>query len=344
MDSIAGITSNTVPWEILRAAGYAPQLLDNEPGPTPIADRFMEDVFERRIRVIFDRLCSGAWKHLDIIVVPRTSEQEHKLYLYLREVSRLGYAQAMPRLYLYNLLHTRSAESYDYGLERTRQMVLDFDVSESALWDAIAESNRARATVREILQLRQEGRLEGSAAFGLIKEFYTTNRDQFTNRMRVQLPKAQLSCAASRPRILIKGVSQSEPTLHHLVEQSGGYVVAEDDWRGSRAAGDTDISMEGDPVVAVFEKYFYDAASPRIHPPEEADAWFRREIDRSQIEGVVFYTPQEDDVEGWDYPRHLTFLQSRGVPSLLLRESAAPEPCERLIAQVEGFVESLRRG
>jgi benzoyl-CoA reductase/2-hydroxyglutaryl-CoA dehydratase subunit BcrC/BadD/HgdB len=102
--------------------------------------------------------------------------------------------------------------------------------------------------------------------------------------------------------------------------------------------------MEGDSVVAVFEKYFYDAASPRIHPPEEADAWFRRELDRSQVDGVVFYTPQEDDVEGWDYPRHLTFLQSRGVPSLLLRETTAPEPRARLIARVEAFVESLRRG
>ena len=230
MDRIAGITSNTVPWEVLRAAGYTPRLMEDEPGPTPMADRFMEDVFERRIRVIFDRLCSGAWKHLDVVVVPRTSEQEHKLYLYLREVSRLGYAQVMPRLYLYNLLHTRAAESYDYGLGRTRQMVLDFAVSESALWDAIAESNSARAAVREILQLRKEGRLEGSAAFSLIKEFYTTNRDQFADRVRMQLPNAQLSCAASRARILIKGVSQAEPTLHCLVERCGGYVVAEDDW------------------------------------------------------------------------------------------------------------------
>jgi hypothetical protein len=342
MERIAGITSNTVPWEILRAAGYIPRLLDNEPGPTPLADRFMEDVFERRIRVIFDRLCTGAWKHLDVLVIPRTSDQEHKLYLYLREVSRLGCSRGMPRLYLYNLLHTRSSESYGYGLERTRQMVQDFDASESGLWAAIAESNRARAAVREILQLRQEGRLEGSVAFGLIKEFYRTNRDQFADGVQTQLMNVQLSSAASRPRILIKGVSQDQPTLHCLVEQCGGYVVAEDDWRGSRAAGDTDARMEGDPVVAIFEKYFYDAVSPRVHPPDEADAWFRREIDQCQVDGVVFYIPLEDDVMGWDYPRHLAFLQSRGVPSLLLRESGAPEPGPGLIAQVSAFVESAR--
>ncbi len=334
MERIAGITSNTVPWEILRAGGYTPRLLEDELGPTPMADRFMEDVFERRFRVIFDRLCTGAWKHLEVVVVPRTSEPEHKLYLYLREASRLGYARSMPRLYLYNLLHTRSSESYDYGLERTRQMVLEFGASDDSLWAAIAESNRARAAVREILQLRREGRMEGSAAFGLINEFYTTNRGTFADRVGIQLQKAQLLRAASRPRILIKGVPQGQPVLHCRVEQCGGYVVAEDDWRGSRAAGDLDIRREGDPVVAIFEKYFYDAVSPRLHPPGEADAWFCRELDESQVDGVLFYIPLEDDVVGWDYPRHLAFVQSRGVPSLLLRGSGET-------AQISVFMESL---
>ena len=123
----------------------------HEPGPTPIADRFMEDVFDRRIRVIFDRLCAGAWSGLHMVVIPRTSEQEHKLYLYLREAVARPFSRVIPELYLYNLLHTRSPESYSYGLERTHQMVRDFEVSDPALCEAIAESNRARAVVRQIL-------------------------------------------------------------------------------------------------------------------------------------------------------------------------------------------------
>lgn len=344
MDRIAGITSNTVPWEILRAGGYSPRLVDSEPGPTPFADRFMEDVFDGRIRVIFDRLCAGAWNHLEVVVVSRTSEQEHKLYLYLREVSRLGYSESIPKLYLYNLLHTRSSESYDYGLERTRQMVRDFDASEGNLWDAVAESNRARAAVREILQLREEGRLDGSVALGMIGEFYTRNREQFADSVRMQVQNTRPAHSGFRPRILIKGAPLDHSALHRLVEQQGGYVAAEDDWRGSRAAGDLDIRMEGDPVVGIFEKYFYDAMSPRARPPEEANAWFHRRIERGHANGVLFYVPFEDDVAGWDYPSHLAFLRSRGVPSLLVRESAAPEPSAGLIAQVAAFVERLRRG
>jgi len=286
----------------------------------------MEDVFDRRFRVIFDHLCAGAWKHLDRVVIPRTSEQEHKLYLYLREIGRTQPAGTIPELYFYNLLHTRTPESYDYGLERTRQMVRDFDASEDGLRDAIAESNRARGCVRDILRKRSEGRLEGSAAIEMIRGFYSEERSVFADRALDRLKGMQEQVAAERPRILIKGVPLTDASLHLLVEEAGGYVVAEDDWRGSRAAGDTDVCVNHvyankDPVTAIFEKYFYDEVSPRIHPAEHRDAWFRREIEGGHVAGVLFYVPLEDDVQGWDYPGQLSYLESRSIPSVLVREN-----------------------
>jgi len=336
MSRVVGITSNTVPWEILRAAGHSPQLLEQEPGPTPIADRFMEDVFDHRIRVIFDRFCSGAWSGLHAVVIPRTSEQEHKLYLYLREAARAHFPGVIPELYLYNLLHTRSPESYSYGLERTRQMVRDFAVTESALCEAIAESNRARAVVRQIGQKRRDGLLEGSAALELIRGFYTEARTAYADRVSSQLEAWDVPVRQNRPRILIKGSPLDGAALHRVVEDSGGYVIAEDDWRGSRAAGDRDVSREADPVTAIFEKYFYDEMSPRIQPSSDRDAWFHREIGTCNVDGVLFYIPLEDDVVGWDYPRHHAFLDARGVPSAVVRESCA-------VPQIAAFVGSLRR-
>lgn len=321
---IAGITSNTVPWEILRAAGYSPVLLEDEIGPTPYADRWMEDVFDRRFRVIFDRVCAGTWNHLDRIVIPRTSEQEHKLYLYLREIARTQTAGEIQELYFYNILHTRTPESYDYGLERTRQMVREFDVSEDGLGAAIAESNRARAAVRDILRMRGDGRLEGSVAFEWIRGFYAEDRCVFADRTLQRLYGMQQQVAVDRPNILIKGVPLEDASLHRAVEEAGGYVIAEDDWRGSRAAGDTDVCLNKDPATAIFEKYFYDEVSPRVHPAEHRDAWFQREIESGHVDGVLFYLPLEDDVLGWDYPRQLAYLKSRSKPSITVREIRAP--------------------
>src|ERR1035438_3736120 len=88
---VAGITSNTVPWELLRAAGYFPVMLNPPRGPVPVADQFMEEgIFSARMRGIFDGIASRAWPFLTMLVIPRTSEQEHKLFLYLREMARQG--------------------------------------------------------------------------------------------------------------------------------------------------------------------------------------------------------------------------------------------------------------
>jgi hypothetical protein len=311
-------------------------MMETEPGPTPYADRFMESVFDRRMRVIFDRLCSGTWRHLELVVVSRTSEQEHKLYLYLREAARIHGIKSMPRLYLYNLLHTRTPESFIYGLERTRQMVRDFEVPEKALRESIVEGNCARAAIREILSRRREGRLEGSVALRMIRGFYS-ERERFPDTVHSQLPALQLAAPAGRPRILIKGAPLDDDALHCLVENSGGYVLAEDDWRGARAAGVQDIRIDDDPVTAIFEKYFYDTVSPRVHPASEADSWFCSEIDSGDVDGVLFFVPLEDDVVGWDYSRQFDFLRQRNVPSLLVRSAAEPA------GPIASFVENLSR-
>jgi hypothetical protein len=336
MNRVVGLTSNTVPWEILRAAGYSPQLLEADSGPTPIADRLMEDVFDRRIRVIFDRLCSGAWSDLKMVVLPRTSEQEHKLYLYLREASRAQYSRAIPDLYLYNLLHTRASESYDYGLERTRQMARDFEVSGPALRDAIVESNRARATVREIQRKRDDGLLEGSAALELVRGFYVEDRASFAERVSAHLESLHIPVANNRPRVLIKGTSTDYTVLHRAVEQAGGYVVAEDDWRGSRAAGEQDVRTDIDPVTAMFEKYFYDETSPRVQPSSDRDAWYQRVINSGGVDGVLFHIPFEDDVVGWDYPRQSRWLAARKVPCQVVRD-------KHDLPQIASLLRSLAR-
>ena len=104
------------------------------------------------------------------------------------------------------------------------------------------------------------------------------------------------------------------------------------------AAGDTDVCVSKDPVTAIFEKYFYDEVSPRVHPAEHRDAWYQREIERGHVDGVLFYVPLEDDVQGWDYPEQLAYLASRSIPSVLVRENVRENG-----SPLADFVGSLHR-
>ncbi len=144
---VVGVTSNTVPWELIRAAGAFPCLINCDKADQPDIGVFMEEeIFEERMRAILGAAISGRLQYLSLLIIPRTSEQEYKLYLYLREVARQEPERPMPPLYLYDLLHTPFPESYSYGLERTlclKQRLEELtgrEIEDAALLHAVKES------------------------------------------------------------------------------------------------------------------------------------------------------------------------------------------------------------
>jgi len=270
----------------------------------------MEDVFEPRIRRIFDGLASGRYSFVERVVIPRTSEQEHKLYLYLREAARMGLSP--PPVSLYNLLQTDSEESRAYGVERTRELC--GDAPRAALLAAIARGNQARRALAGLLHLRDgpSPRISGTEALPLIGAYYFMDRAEYAEVAGRAVAQLVAREPLPGPRLLIKGSPLDHTGLHQELESHGSVVVAEDDWWGSRALT-AEISTEGDLAQNIFSTY-YDAPSPRAH---DVNAWFCSRM--GEVDGVVFYLPPEDDVAGWDYPALRDLVQRKGIPQLLLR-------------------------
>jgi benzoyl-CoA reductase/2-hydroxyglutaryl-CoA dehydratase subunit BcrC/BadD/HgdB len=344
---VAGITSNTVPWELLRAAGFFPVMLNPPRGPAPIAGRFMEDgVFPERIRGIFDGVASGTWPFLKLVVIPRTSEQEHKLYLYLREVRRQGSGKSLSEIYLYNLLHARSPEAEAYGLDRTRELKKLLEhlagrcIEPADLARAVAESNQACQAIRGLLSLREgaQPRLTGALALSLIGAVYFMNRGEYAKLAAEALAELSRRPPCCGVRLLIKGSPLHHTGLHRSIEAHGALVVAEDDWWGSRSFN-KEIAEQGDIIRSIFERYYGDSPSPRVFPREIRDEWFLAAAQK--VDGVVFYLPPEDDVLGWEYPGLRKALEQCGIPSLLVREDAAEGLSPECHQQIEDFVSSL---
>jgi benzoyl-CoA reductase/2-hydroxyglutaryl-CoA dehydratase subunit BcrC/BadD/HgdB len=304
----AGVTSNTVPWELLRAAGYFPVMLNPPGGPFRFADRFMEDgVFSARIRGIFDGIASGAWPFLKLVVVPRTSEQEHKLFLYLHEVARQGLATGLPSLYLYNLLHARSDEAEVYGLERTHEFRNNLEyragrsIAAADLAGAVEESNRAARAIRALLDLRHvtEPRLSGTEALALIGAMYFMDRAEYAELAHDAAAEVSRRAPLCGARILIKGSPLHHTGLHRAIESCGAVVVAEDDWWASRAVT-REINGQSDIMRGIFEKHYLNTPSPRVFPRETADAWLLAAA--AGVEGVGFLSPARRRCSGLGLP------------------------------------------
>jgi hypothetical protein len=347
-DAVVGATAHTVPWEILRAAGVAPVVVRPTRPPARFCDEFLEPgVFSSRIRALFESALAGDLHFLSALVFPRTSEQDYKAYLYLREAAREG-RDGLPPLWLYDLLQSPSAHAYEYGLERTRELAARLEplagraIRAGDLEAAVTESNAARAAVRRLLALRRNApRLAGAEALALAGAFFLVDRTRYAMLATRAADEAEQREPLRGPRIVLAGAWMDDERLHALVESHGAVVVAEDGGWGSRAAGH-DIERREDLVAAIFDKYYRDGPGVRQFPPADR-AWLHEAI-ASDIDGVVYYLPPDDSVRGWDVPLERRRLEARGIPSLVVRDDVDdPAMPERWHEPIAAFVRQADR-
>jgi benzoyl-CoA reductase/2-hydroxyglutaryl-CoA dehydratase subunit BcrC/BadD/HgdB len=243
------------------------------------------------------------------------------------------------------MLHSRSSESYAYGLERTlclkeRLEELTGKLADDAtLQRAIEESNSVRQAIRRFLQLRRMLCVTGTEALALIGASFFMERGEYARLAKLAEERILVRNPLSGKRLLITGSSLNHRNLHQALEEHQAIVVAEEDWWGSRSAGQDIDAGSNDRLKSIFEKYYFDAPSPRLFPCEIADAWFQQ-TSTDGIDGVVFYLPPEDCVAGWDYPRRRHYLDERGIPHLLIREDAMSisKECH---GRIESFVQGI---
>jgi hypothetical protein len=88
---VIAASATSVPAELLRASGALSVVLRWPPEPTPRADEWLEPgVFTHRIRALVDAALDGRLALMRALVIPRTSEQDYKAYLYIREIGMRG--------------------------------------------------------------------------------------------------------------------------------------------------------------------------------------------------------------------------------------------------------------
>ncbi|MBV9580541.1 MAG: 2-hydroxyacyl-CoA dehydratase [Chloroflexi bacterium] len=344
---VVGLVGNTIPVELVLACGRVPVLVAARRGrPTPHADVYMEDVIAPETKSLFESAASGDLAFLELLVLSRPYAQ---LYYYLKEVYRLGRGPAFPPLFMFDLMHSRREAVRAYNWARFRalierlQRLAGQEITEGRLRDAIASTNSVRAQQRRLQELRWQQRVSGVEALEALGAGYFIAPDAYRVALGSYVDSlAERPGLSARPRLL---VVTSEPLshtgLHQAVESAGAWVVAEDDWWGSRAPG-ADVPLAGSAYEAVFQKAWLDTATPGVYPSTAREAWLREHALREDVDGVVFYLPPSDHQLGWDYPRLNRWLSDHGKATLLVRSDATtPDGAEAIRLDVAHFLESL---
>jgi benzoyl-CoA reductase/2-hydroxyglutaryl-CoA dehydratase subunit BcrC/BadD/HgdB len=340
--AVIGVVGHTVPVELIAAAGALAIQVTGREGETPAADVWLEGFYDPDVRAICEQALRGELAFLRALVIPRSSEPHHKLYLSLRELARLGHAPGLPPLVLYDLPHTLGESQRRYGVSRTQALADELarltgqPPEGERLRQAIQSANAVRRAQQALQLARQAVPCQWRGE--LAQVLNGAARFMSPQRYAELLPAALGTQAAhpppDGPRLLVKGVPLDHAELHRLVDEAGAVIVAEDDAWGTRSAWPL-VDEDADPIEALTRHYQAAVPCPRVHPRDAREAWFLRVLDDIAIDGVLFQLPAPDDVHGWDLPRHRAELERRGLPYLVLRD-ARPDP-----ALLSRFVQAL---
>jgi benzoyl-CoA reductase/2-hydroxyglutaryl-CoA dehydratase subunit BcrC/BadD/HgdB len=324
---VVGFVSNSVPVELIHAAGCFPLQLPALPGqPTPLADRYMESLFDPMARSLLERLLRGDFACVDLIVLPRAIDSFQRMYYYLCELQRTGVA-SLPDTYLYDVLQSRSGTSAEYTHARTLELQARLErltgraIGDGDLHASIALYNRLRAKLAQLVERRRAEpcQLSGASALDLFSASQLMAPETFLDVLDRQL--AMPAEHAPGTRVLLVGSDHDQPALHAIIERAGGQVVGDRHWRGEPLFGPA-IDRELPPLRALTQHYHCDARSPRTFPLPDAELV---EVARaSRAQAAVFYYHAEEEALTWDYVGQRAALGAAGIPSLGL--SMQPYP------------------
>lgn len=331
---VVGYLSNNVPEELILAAGMFPVRLTGDPrDKTEIADIYLDEVFDGGIKSIFNRLFTGHFDFVDLVVVPRTSEAFLQLYYFVTEVRRWEPERRVPDLYLFDFLQTpfyltNQWDRSRLALLRSRLEHLAGDpITEGALREAIATVNKDRRLLQTAAALWQgaPSRLSGVDALAIIGSGWFMDRAEHATLLESIIEGGAALQPRSGPRVMIKGSPQDNADFYRLVEKSGAAIVA-----GDHVFGDPTfaalVDEDGDPIDALTGYYQLHSPSIRSYPQARQDERFMALVGRAAVEGVVFYHDEYDDTLGWDYPDQKRLLDARGIPSLFLKRQSYRRP------------------
>ncbi|MFC1921551.1 2-hydroxyacyl-CoA dehydratase subunit D [Chloroflexota bacterium] len=327
---VAGYFCDSVPEELILAAGFFPIRLSGDPqGSTDVAKKNVIARFVSRedfVHSMLNMLLTGKYEFLDFLIIPHSRDSIHRLYQLLVVLKESNPTLKLPELFFLDISHTTffSAGVYlhDRFLELKKQLEAwaGKKISNKALSQAIAITNENKILLKQVAEFRTSDPpcISGVDALQIIGSSMFMLKEEHNKLLKQFLEGADKLPAQNGARIFVDGSPLDNLQLYEIIESCDATIVAEDHCWGNRCS-DILIDTSLDPLEAIIDRYHNKSPCPRMYPMSRLVEYCSRSAEEAKAQGAIRYVFKFDSAEDWTTINKIEALEKLGIRTLRLK-------------------------
>jgi len=352
---VVGYTCSFMPPEIYHAAGILPyRMRAIATESMEIGDSYYGPFVCSFPKCLLQVIGEGRYDFLDGAIITSGCDSMRRLDDNWRAAGQ-EYENILPDFFHYfDVPYKTMSFSVDWFVEQIRILIKKTEayfkvaITEDKIKESIAAYNEGRTLLGELGEIRNGSKvlISGTDAYVINLASTVLPRELFNQELkkllnRLQRKKKSLLKEGGK-RIMVSGSICDDKDLIALVEEDGSIVVTENICFGIRGIDDQ-VSLDGDPVVALAKKYMVDSVCPRFMTAYQSRfAYLQEKAVRAGVDGVVFENIRFCDLHGSENGLLERDFDEIGIPAIRLeREHGPMNDSGRLRMRIEAFLEKI---
>jgi len=343
------------PVEIMTALDFLPiRLLGDMDEPITVADGYLPTVMCIFYRSTFDLGMKGRFDFIDGFIGAHACDgAERTSYIWSNYIKT-------PCNFFLDLPHVDKGEAVNYFkgqlnyLKETLEGLAGKKLGIEPLKEAISLHNKQRKLVRELYYLRKPDPplINGSEVLQVIISIMmipVEEGNELLQEVIDEVKTRQDSPDKKSGRLLIWGSLIDNIKFTDLIESSGLNIIVEDTATGTRPFWH-DIEETEDPLDGVARHYLQEVKCPRTFA--ETDSSYKEDLENRfsylkefakywKINGVFGNIIRNCDIHGYEIPAVKDYLESLGLPVLIVEQDYSTASLEPLRTRFQAFAETI---
>ncbi|MFZ5595391.1 MAG: 2-hydroxyacyl-CoA dehydratase subunit D [Bacillota bacterium] len=352
---IIGYTCSYVPEEVFYAAGILPFRLGGiEATSSDVSDAYFGPFICSFPKSVLQLAGEGVYGFLDGVIITPGCDSMRRLDECWRKASE-DHPGILPSFFFhYGIPHKITDYALKWFVDETHRLIeameshFNVKVTEESLKNTIKLYNKGRVLLKRMDELRclDEVPVSGTDALAIVLAGKAIPREIYNDILEEAVREFE-NCKEpirGRKRIMLVGSASDDVNLVKTIEDEGAVVVADTLCFGSRFFTDL-VDEEGDPVVALAQRYLSHHTCPRmVGMYQKRLDILKQKAQKARVDGVILQNIRFCDLHGSENGVFERDLEAVGIPCMRIERQYGPlSDSGRIKMRVNAFLEMIEK-